>query len=270
MININLDETVKKLRTILKFRNFAKKFKFQDSDEGKFVLIEFNSIWSSKIPYLYLLSELSNKYNSSIISYTNLREFDLINYFKYFFVKLSLFNSYPYYKLLNVKKFIHFLKLSKKQRKIIDFEYLKIIKNLKNKKDIEKIKIKGILIGDLIYDSYLKKTLQPTISLKDKNFKSFLFENIKQFFYWYQFIDQNVKAIVALGKIAFDSILFFYKKNFIFDAKGINFSHGHTIDLPDNKKLIACYHPSPRNVNTGRINLLKFTNLFKQIIMLVS
>ena len=197
MININLDETVKKLRTILKFRNFAKKFKFQDSDEGKFVLIEFNSIWSSKIPYLYLLSELSNKYNSSIISYTNLREFDLINYFKYFFVKLSLFNSYPYYKLLNVKKFIHFLKLSKKQRKIIDFEYLKIIKNLKNKKDIEKIKIKGILIGDLIYDSYLKKTLQPTISLKDKNFKSFLFENIKQFFYWYQFIDQNVKAIVV-------------------------------------------------------------------------
>ncbi len=81
---------------------------------------------------------------------------------------------------------------------------------------------------------------------------------------------QNVKAIVALGKIAFDSILFFYKKNFIFNAKGINFSHGHTIDLPDNKKLIACYHPSPRNVNTGRINLLKFTNLFKQIIMLVS
>ena len=81
---------------------------------------------------------------------------------------------------------------------------------------------------------------------------------------------QNVKAIVALGKIAFDSILFFYKKNFIFNAKGINFSHGYTIDLPDNKKLIACYHPSPRNVNTGRINLLKFTNLFKQIIMLVS
>ena len=81
---------------------------------------------------------------------------------------------------------------------------------------------------------------------------------------------QNVQAIVALGKIAFDSILFFYKKNFIFDAKGINFSHGHTINLPDNKKLIACYHPSPRNVNTGRINLLKFTNLFKQIIMLVS
>ncbi len=80
---------------------------------------------------------------------------------------------------------------------------------------------------------------------------------------------KNVKVIVALGKIAFDSIIFFYKNNFSFNTKGIAFSHGTTIILPDNKKLIACYHPSPRNVNTGRINLFKFTNLFKEIIMSV-
>ena len=76
---------------------------------------------------------------------------------------------------------------------------------------------------------------------------------------------KNIKVIVALGKIAFDSIIFFYKNNFLFNTKGIKFSHGLITKLPDNKKLIACYHPSPRNVNTGRINLLKFTNLFKQI-----
>ena len=81
---------------------------------------------------------------------------------------------------------------------------------------------------------------------------------------------KNVKAIVALGKIAFDSIIFFYKNNFKFNTKGINFSHGSITLLPDNKKLISCYHPSPRNVNTGRINLLKFTKLFKEIIMLIS
>ena len=80
---------------------------------------------------------------------------------------------------------------------------------------------------------------------------------------------KNVKVIVALGKIAFDSIIFFYKNNFSLNTKGIAFSHGTTIILPDNKKLIACYHPSPRNVNTGRINLFKFTNLFKEIIMSV-
>ncbi len=75
---------------------------------------------------------------------------------------------------------------------------------------------------------------------------------------------------MALGKIAFDSIIFYYKKNFIFKAKDINFSHGSIINLPDKKKLIASYHPSPRNVNTGRINIIKFTKLFKKIIMLVS
>ena len=80
---------------------------------------------------------------------------------------------------------------------------------------------------------------------------------------------KNIKVIVALGKIAFDSIIFFYKNNFLLNTKGIKFSHGLITKLPDNKKLIACYHPSPRNVNTGRINLLKFTNLFKKIIMSV-
>ena len=29
------------------------------------------------------------------------------------------------------------------------------------------------------------------------------------------------------------------------------------ISLPDKKILIGCYHPSPRNVNTKRINLNK-------------
>ena len=34
--------------------------------------------------------------------------------------------------------------------------------------------------------------------------------------------------------------------------------------------LVGCYHPSPRNVNTGRINENKMTNLFKKVIKLVN
>jgi len=40
------------------------------------------------------------------------------------------------------------------------------------------------------------------------------------------------------------------------------FIHGKNYKLPDGKILFGCYHPSPRNVNTGRINLKKMTNLF--------
>ena len=36
--------------------------------------------------------------------------------------------------------------------------------------------------------------------------------------------------------------------------------------MPDNKILIGSYHPSPRNVNTGRLNEYMMVKLFKKII----
>ena len=35
--------------------------------------------------------------------------------------------------------------------------------------------------------------------------------------------------------------------------------------LPDNKILVGCYHPSPRNVNTKRINVNKMVKLFNNV-----
>ena len=79
----------------------------------------------------------------------------------------------------------------------------------------------------------------------------------------------NLKIIVALGKIAFDACLNFYKQDFIIQNKNFIFKHGGKYLLPDNKFLIASYHPSPRNVNTGRIDLNKMVrllNIVKKII----
>jgi len=78
---------------------------------------------------------------------------------------------------------------------------------------------------------------------------------------------QNLKAIVALGKIAFDACVYFYKSNYNFFNK-IKFEHGKIYKLPKNTLLIGCYHPSPRNVNTGRINERKMTSLFKKVLKL--
>ena len=43
------------------------------------------------------------------------------------------------------------------------------------------------------------------------------------------------------------------------------FKHGKRYELSNKLTLIGCYHPSPRNVNTGRINENKMTNLFKKV-----
>ena len=75
---------------------------------------------------------------------------------------------------------------------------------------------------------------------------------------------KNLKVIVALGKIAFDACKYFYKTKYNFNKK-INFSHNKIYKLPNNILLVGCYHPSPRNVNTGRINEKKMTSLFKKI-----
>ena len=74
---------------------------------------------------------------------------------------------------------------------------------------------------------------------------------------------KNVKIIVALGKIAFDACIQFYKENYYLKSKNYKFSHAIKYQLPDKRILIGCYHPSPRNVNTKRINLNMMVKLFK-------
>ena len=79
---------------------------------------------------------------------------------------------------------------------------------------------------------------------------------------------KNLKVIVALGKIAFDACNYFYKSKYNLKKK-INFGHNKLYKLPNNIFLVGCYHPSPRNVNTGRINEKKMTGLFKKVLKLV-
>ena len=76
---------------------------------------------------------------------------------------------------------------------------------------------------------------------------------------------KNLRVIVALGKIAFDACKLFYKENYDLTEK-ITFSHNAVFKLPDNKLLVGCYHPSPRNVNTGRIDEKKMSRLFKKVL----
>ena len=75
----------------------------------------------------------------------------------------------------------------------------------------------------------------------------------------------NTSTILALGKIAYDACINYYKQNYDIKNKDYIFSHGSENKLPDNKVLIGSYHPSPRNVNTGRINKIKMVNLLIKV-----
>ena len=72
---------------------------------------------------------------------------------------------------------------------------------------------------------------------------------------------QNVKTILTLGKIAFDSCLKFFQIN----KSKAKFIHGAEYLTNTNKRIVACYHPSPRNVNTNRINEKGMVDLLRKI-----
>ena len=76
---------------------------------------------------------------------------------------------------------------------------------------------------------------------------------------------QNTSTILALGKIAYDACIAYYKQKYDIKNKDYIFSHGSQNKLPDNKILIGSYHPSPRNVNTGRINKIKMVRLLRKV-----
>jgi uracil-DNA glycosylase family 4 len=74
---------------------------------------------------------------------------------------------------------------------------------------------------------------------------------------------KKLKVIVALGKVAFDNCVKIYKKKYFLNQK-FEFKHGKKYLLPDNRILIASYHPSPRNVNTKVISAVMINQLFRK------
>ena len=76
---------------------------------------------------------------------------------------------------------------------------------------------------------------------------------------------KNITTILALGKIGHDACINYYKQHYDIKNKDYMFGHGSKNKLPDNKLIIGSYHPSPRNVNTGRIDKSKMVNLLKKV-----
>jgi len=86
---------------------------------------------------------------------------------------------------------------------------------------------------------------KPTAEEKD-NCEPFLANEFKYL--------HRLKVVLGLGKIGFDSCLKFVRKTHSFKMKDYKFGHGVRYELPNGLMLFGAFHPSPRNVNTGRLS----------------
>ena len=76
---------------------------------------------------------------------------------------------------------------------------------------------------------------------------------------------KNLKVIVALGKIAFDAYLNFLKRRGLLTSRaGYLFAHGAKYKMPDGRVLLASYHPSNQNTQTGKLTRPMFMRIFQE------
>jgi uracil-DNA glycosylase len=75
----------------------------------------------------------------------------------------------------------------------------------------------------------------------------------------------NLRVVVCLGKIAFDGFLNHQlRSGQISSRAGFQFRHGAEYALPGGRTLIASYHPSLQNTNTGKLTRAMFFAVFKR------
>jgi uracil-DNA glycosylase len=76
---------------------------------------------------------------------------------------------------------------------------------------------------------------------------------------------KNIRVVVALGKIAFDSFLKAYQKTGgIVPKPRPRFGHGSLARLDDGLTLLGSYHPSQQNTFTGRLTREMFHAVFRK------
>jgi uracil-DNA glycosylase family 4 len=75
----------------------------------------------------------------------------------------------------------------------------------------------------------------------------------------------EVRVVVCLGKIAFDGFLNHQlRTGRIKSRAGLTFRHGAEYSMPGGIALIASYHPSLQNTNTGKLTRAMFLDVFKR------
>ena len=76
---------------------------------------------------------------------------------------------------------------------------------------------------------------------------------------------KDLRVVVALGRIGFEAYLNYLKRRKLIGGKReYEFRHGAEYVLPDGRVLLASYHPSNQNTQTGKLTKDMFRKIFKR------
>jgi hypothetical protein len=159
------------------------------------VLFEFNNMQSGIIASSYLANVLAREYGALIVAYVPQIHANQRKRLAFAIKKLLGLQEFAVYKSFGTTDFLA-MRITDLQRERAQSLYSEIVNNLRDKRDIEKITINGIWVGDLIYDTYLRRYNKPTIDIASIQFLRFLRKSIETFVYWEDYFNSHdVQAI---------------------------------------------------------------------------
>jgi hypothetical protein len=192
---ISIKYKSKKIKNFIKYNK--KNFFFSSNNNSK-ILLEFNNFSSFHVSSSYLVEALQKKFGSQIFAYKGYSIYEkqtLKSKIKWFVGIFFNIRTFKIYRSIGTDKFIS---VSRKNNNIIKEQFNFLKKKIKTKKDIENIYIEKIWIGDLIYDTYLRKYKKSTIEINDKEFFIFLKDCLQEFYFWMEYFKKNnIKAIIS-------------------------------------------------------------------------
>ena len=173
----------------------------------KIILLEFNHWTFNHIAASYVCDVLAKKCKARIDAYPGyqLMQSDLDqNFLQKLLWQVGNFFSLKTFGIhhsFGVKN-IFWPKINKQIKTLAVNEFNNYKNIIKSKKDLENYKINGILIGDLIYDSFLKKKMSPTIDIDSTEFIIFFLDSIKLFFFWENYFKKKkISAVVSFHSV---------------------------------------------------------------------
>jgi uracil-DNA glycosylase len=76
---------------------------------------------------------------------------------------------------------------------------------------------------------------------------------------------KDLRVVVALGRIGFEAYLnYLVRKKVIASKREYEFRHGAEYRMPDGRVLLATYHPSNQNTQTGKLTQGMFQKIFER------
>ena len=161
----------------------------KDKDPEKYIFIEFNKWSCSHISISNCLLALKKNKNYKVIAYPEngfkyfLDNKSILNKTKYFVGQKLGINNFGIYKSFGTDEFLD-IKNRLRYRKKTDKVYESLIKKIKSKNELLDLTLEKVLIGDLIYDSFLKEFKKETIDIKSKIFQNFFKTSLDYFYFW--------------------------------------------------------------------------------------